>query len=210
MLVEDICKVIRQKVQRKEFVQSEIRKLRKELVESKDKLNDLVEARETIRLCAEDIQNDNVEQLENLATLGTQAVFKRTYKLHLTPKKLLGKPVYNLTVSEGKRQYKDPKTDLGHSFLDVAGVSFRTGIFTMRKPTPRSFLYLDEPFRNIGNGLFAERAGILLRDLSHKLNIQILMSTHNKELFDIGDIVWELSLNEGVTEAEMISNKWVK
>lgn len=209
-MMNDLLVAIRDKIQRKKVVIAEIRKLRRSLLVEKQLLTHLVEARETIRLNAELVQQTNVTQLEDLASLGVQAVFKRPFKLHLIAKKRSGKPVYELIASEGKRNYKDPKGDLGHSFLDVAGLSFRIGIFTLQKPTPRPFLYLDEPFRNIGNGELAERAGLLLHKLSHDLHIQILLNTHTRELYDIGDRVWEFSLEDEITNVELVVDKWNK
>ena len=55
-------------------------------------------------------------------------------------------------------------------------------------------IILDEPFRFISRDLQA-RAGEILKMLSQKLGLQILMVTHIGEMIDIADKVFEVKKN---------------
>jgi len=60
-------------------------------------------------------------------------------------------------------------------------------------------IILDEPFRFLSKDL-QPRAGEIMRELSHRLNIQFIMVTHAKEMIEISDRVFEVSQIDGISK----------
>jgi DNA repair exonuclease SbcCD ATPase subunit len=56
-------------------------------------------------------------------------------------------------------------------------------------------IILDEPFKFISRDL-QERAGEILKTLSKKMNLQILMVTHIPEFIEVADKVFEVKKND--------------
>ena len=65
-------------------------------------------------------------------------------------------------------------------------------------------IILDEPFRFVSRDLVS-RAGEILKVLSEKLNLQIILVTHIPELIDVADKVFEVKKNsDGVSNVKEI------
>jgi DNA repair exonuclease SbcCD ATPase subunit len=70
----------------------------------------------------------------------------------------------------------------------------RISAFALESGTD-NLIILDEPFKFISRDL-QERAGEILKKLSEKMKLQIIMVTHIPEFIEVADKVFEVRKNE--------------
>ena len=57
-------------------------------------------------------------------------------------------------------------------------------------------IVLDEPFRFVSRDLQV-KAGQMVKELAERLDLQFIVVTHNKDLIEAADRVFEVSLKDG-------------
>jgi hypothetical protein len=192
------------------LLRQQIREHKSKIKKRKQEIEELIEAREIIRVNAERTQQRFKAYLENLATLAMRAVFDRPYKLVLVFKTARNKPVCPIEIWEGKKRYTDLEEDVGIGLIDIGAFALKIGMLRLwiRRLNLRPILWLDEPFKNIGTGeTVVKRVGQMIKELSRRLKIQIIMNTHEKRFGEIGDRVWSLTHNGQYTETGLIVDK---
>lgn len=73
-----------------------------------------------------------------------------------------------------------PLSSSGFGAVDVAGFALRLALWNISKPMTRPTFVLDEPFKHVSADL-QESVMEMVKTLSHRLGIQIIMVTHNTE-----------------------------
>lgn len=167
-------------------------------------IKDLIEARIILRTVAEITQDRFKEDLEELVTLVLQGVFDR-YEFSMIFKKEREKPVCLLRLID-KGHELTPKEDVGVGALDVCAYVLQVMIISLTDTA--MFLWSDEPMRNLGGGEDARRAGQMIKSLSRKLGLQVIMNTHDDTLIEIGDRVWRFTHNGTYTESKLVVDRW--
>jgi DNA repair exonuclease SbcCD ATPase subunit len=99
-----------------------------------------------------------------------------------------------------------PKDEMGGSIIDPIGLALRV-ILQVLDPNPtRPTFLLDEPMKNVGKGDLLERAGQLIRDISHRMKRQLIIITHEPELAEIADRAWRVVRRRGKSAATVIKD----
>ena len=93
-----------------------------------------------------------------------------------------------LSKSTGKEI--DPMSSVGGGVVDITSFALRISAFALEQGID-NVIILDEPFRFISKDL-QSRAGDILKKLSQKLGIQIIMVTHIDNMIDIADRLFEV------------------
>ena len=93
-----------------------------------------------------------------------------------------------------------PKEDVGVIIIDIIAIAWRVVLLRLEVPKRRSVLLLDEPMKNLGS--LITLGGQVLRRISHKLKIQIIINTHDTELMRIADTAIFMKHNGVFTEVE--------
>lgn len=159
-------------------------------------LESLVMARkilsEASRLTQEQVKN----RIENLVTLALKSVWPdRDYKFIVNVEIKRNKSEVELLVQEGDKEPYIPKEDQGGGILDIISFALRIVLWAMEKPRSRNVFILDEPMK--WTGVLAVRAGEMIKEISKKLGIQIIMVTHDIELAEIADKAWKVDFKDG-------------
>lgn len=136
------------------------------------------------------IHRETVAKIENLVTLCLRAVYERPFDFKLDFKEkrktVEAKPI----IKEGKYEY-DPKEDKGGGMIDLISFAFRIILWNIQEPKTRRLFILDEPFKRAGT--YIVKIGSMLKYLSDKLKIQMIILTHEDELIDICDRVYRIT-----------------
>jgi DNA repair exonuclease SbcCD ATPase subunit len=90
----------------------------------------------------------------------------------------------------------DPMESLGGGIVDIESFALRIAAWSISKRA--NVMILDEPFKFMSREL-QPKAGKILSSLSHRLGLQIIMVTHNRNMVDIADRVFEVSMKDGVS-----------
>jgi DNA repair exonuclease SbcCD ATPase subunit len=94
-----------------------------------------------------------------------------------------------LTNSEGERL--DPYDEVGGSIVQVIDFALRCSLWSLQKNEVNDFLFLDEPFSGVKKNLYKKLSNIL-KEVSNKRNLQLIIISHDNELAELGDRVFYL------------------
>ena len=176
------------------------------LTHLKEEIEDLQQSRAILMTEGEQMQKEFSDYLQSLVTLGLRAVIDRPYEFKIAFKNERGKPVCPVKILENKHELI-PKEDVGHGALDIGGLVFQISMIPLIDNV-LPFLWSDEPTRNIGTGEEARKIGIVVKEISRKLGMQLIINTHDEALMEAGDRVWEFKHNGEYTESELVIDRW--
>jgi DNA repair exonuclease SbcCD ATPase subunit len=101
-------------------------------------------------------------------------------------------------LKEGDRV--NPMDSTGGGVVDIASLGLRFSAWALSKTD--NTIGLDEPFKWLSADL-RPLAGEILKALSERLGIQILMITHDEVMIDVADRVFEVTQRKGVSKVEV-------
>ncbi len=125
------------------------------------------------------------EKVEGLVTKAIQSVFDRPFEFILDFERVRNKMECIPRLKEGDVIYDNIKDVQGGGLCDIISFAFRVVLWHLKSPRLRNTILLDEPFRFLGD--YTAKAGQMLKEVSHKLGVQIIMITHEDELAEIAD-----------------------
>ena len=157
------------------------------------------EAQEIIQRVAKDTQNNFVCRIADVVSTALDAVFGAdAYEFSLEFIQKRGKTEVEIAfVRDGSKI--DPLSASGGGAVDVASFALRVAVWSLLKNSGRPVLdtiILDEPFRFLSRDL-QPLAGAMLKTLSKKMGLQFVMVTHNQDLIDCADAVFEVTNKNG-------------
>jgi DNA repair exonuclease SbcCD ATPase subunit len=159
---------------------------------SESHLEDCLKARTIIQTVAEQTQKKIEYHISNLVSMALAAVFPDPYTFVLRFVKRREKTEADLLfVKDGNEG--SPMDLSGGGPLDVASFALRTATWAI-KPT-RNVLIQDEPFKYVSRDL-QSKCSEMLKYLSNKLNIQMILVSHVPEIIDCADAVFEVTHTE--------------
>jgi len=188
-----------------ERLSGEKRQLEKALFQAaqdiKEKKRDLrrhEQAREIIREVGLKTQQQLQYHISDITSLALEAVFKNPYQLIVEFVERRNKIECDLYFERDENKI-NPLLAAGGGAVDIASFALRVACWSMRKPRSRNILILDEPFRYLSANLLP-RAGEMLKQISEKLNLQIIMVSHAEELIENADKIFQVKIRKDVSE----------
>lgn len=149
-----------------------------------------------LQVVAQATQKQLEYHVSGLVSLCLSAVFPDPYTLNLDFELRRGKSEADITFSkksEGAGEKISPLDASGGGAVDVACFGLRISLWTLQRPRRRSTIVLDEPFRFVSRDL-QERASSLLKQISERLGIQFIIITHEPNLLEAADKVFEVEM----------------
>lgn len=154
----------------------------------------LEQAQAFLQKVAQDTQSQLKFQIEDIVNLALETCFPNEYQFQLQFNIARGKTDAELVfLSQKTGRVIDPMNASGGGVVDLTAFALRIASYALEQDVD-NVIILDEPFRFISRDLQA-RAGEILKTLSEKLGLQILMVTHIVEMIDIADKVFEVKKN---------------
>lgn len=137
--------------------------------------------------------------LADVVSYGLSVVFGEPFELNIDSKVSRGvaSTELSLTTSGLRTPIKNAK---GGSVLNVLSFLLHTIITTSSKPLLRPVLVLDEPFSHV-SAEYRPQVCALLRELCHRLGLQMIIVSHEPELLDAADVAYLVEKPEGSTRA---------
>jgi DNA repair exonuclease SbcCD ATPase subunit len=189
---------------RRDQQQSIIKLSKSQLEEAKDRAVLIAQALNVISTLADDARQTFKKEVNQLITLVVKSVFSENFgfdlKMEIKNNRLQSIPTITEMI-DGELETYTPKDDMGGSILDIIGFALRILIQKFGHGKTRPILLLDEPMKNTGHGELLIRAGNILAELSHNLYLQLIIMTHDRELAEIGEYVWSVTRDNGVSTA---------
>jgi len=159
------------------------------------------EAREIIRKIGMETQNSLSFHINDIVSLALDSVFDNPYQFAVDFVNRRSKTECDLYfVRDGNRI--DPLTASGVGAVDVASFALRIASWSMARPRTDNVIILDEPFRFLSEN-YQERASNMLREVSQKLGIQLIIVTHETVLTTSADRIFEVSIKKGISQIKV-------
>lgn len=192
--ITNVRKKLTQDQASRDHLQTQLTKQNKKLENFKLNGDYLLEVRALFQTAAQQTQQKLEYHISNLVTTALSTVFEDPYEFQVEFVQKRGKTEAELWfVREGQKI--NPIDASGGGAVDIASFALRVAFWSLTKKT-RPLFILDEPFKHLSNDL-QSRASSMLKMLSEKLNIQILMISHIEQLIDEADKEFKVVLKNG-------------
>lgn len=196
MTVHHIQSFVQERKHQKAFLQKQLDEKTNSRESLLAKYNDLIEARRIISEAARVTQLQFKGFVENLVTMAIQTVFpEQQYKFVMDFDLKANRSEINLLVQQGEKEPYRPEDEQGGGLLDILSFALRVVMWALEKPRSRPVFVMDEPFRYCGK--LTPLAGNMMKEISQRLGIQIIMVTHEDALSDIADRSWLVRREKG-------------
>lgn len=158
------------------------------------------QAQSFLQKVAQDTQSQLKFQIEDIVNLALETCFPNEYTFQLRFNIARGKTDAELVfLSQKTGRELDPMGCAGGGVIDLTCFALRIASFMLEQGIDDTII-LDEPFKFISRDL-QERASEVLKQLSTKLGLQIIMVTHIPEFIDCADKVIKIKKNvNGVSQ----------
>lgn len=175
-----------------------LKKANENLKKAENDLHNHEQAREVIRAAALKTQETLAFHISDISTLALQAVFPEPYDLTVNFVQRRNKTECDLKFQKNKNEM-DPLDATGGGPVDVASFALRIASWAMERPRSRPTIILDEPMRFLSTDL-QPKASEMVKEISEKLGLQFIIITHEQELTEQADKIFEVSLKKGVSQ----------
>ena len=179
-------------------IEQSLTKLQEQLRDKKRSLIRHEKAREIVRAVGMATQKQLQFHISDITSLALEAVFPDPYSLEVEFIQRRNKTECDLFfVRNGMKV--DPLTASGVGAVDVATFALRIASWSMAMPRSRNTIILDEPFRYLSED-YQEKASMMLKEISEKLDIQFIIISHNETLSSAADKTFNISIKKGKTK----------
>lgn len=182
-LVRQVSKIGRE-IQQLRGQKSKLEEMQAELEENLGMLNEQALVIEEGQKIVQNVALATQEQLklsvEPIVTSALDIVYQNeAYGFEIDFEVKRNKTEASLYFTRNGQKYQ-PLASSGFGVVDVAAFALRLALWNISKPVSRGVFILDEPFKHVSENL-QESVMEMVSTLSKKLDIQVIMITHNKE-----------------------------
>ncbi len=167
------------------------------------KFDNTLKAREITQIVAETTQKEIEFQISNLVSDALAAVFPDPYEFKLRFVQRRNKTEADLIFIKNGKECDDILAVGGGGVADVAAnIAFPLAIWSIKKT--RNVMLWDEPTKFLHNPDYQENASILIKQVSDKLGLQIIMVSDQKNLIKAADKVFNVELIKGISKVKSL------
>lgn len=188
MTIEEIAREFSEVKARNKLLKSDLDAKLEKIISEKGHVDQMVKARWILTEVATATQKRFKEKVETLVTMAIRSVFDRPFQFLLEFERKRNKMECRPEIKElvdGKYRTFDPAEDMGGGIVDIISFALRVVLWSLEKPRSRSVIVLDEPMKNLGK--LVTLAGQVLKEISHRLNFQLIIITHEDALIEVAD-----------------------
>lgn len=182
---------------KKEAWEKDLSDTEKEIRQYKRRMINAEEAQLILQQVSIQTQEELEYHISDIVSMALSAVFDNPYELELQFVDKRGKIEAEISfVRNGEKI--NPIDSSGGGAVDIASFALRIALWSLARPRTRNTIVLDEPFRFLSREL-QPKAGEMLSILSNKLGLQFILVTHNQDLIDSADKVFEVEKQKDIS-----------
>ncbi len=178
---------MRDKLQRikgqKDILEKQLADKEEELQTKHQWYQDAMKAQTLIHKAAKESQEQIRYNIVTPVTTALQTVFGDEFEFEMEFDTSNNNTVCKMYLTKDGEEYSILDSS-GYGYADVISFALRVAVWTLTKN--RNVLILDEPFKFVSKDYW-ETTGQMIKEISDKLGIQIIMVTHNDVLADFAD-----------------------
>lgn len=191
--------VSEQKGRRKLFAE-EKEQFEKKKIELSEKADNLLKARTVVQIVAEQTQKKLEYHISNLVSVALASVFPEPYIFQLRFVQKRNKTEAELIFSKNGNETNDILNSGGGGVADIASIALRISLWGIKKTRPT--LILDESLKFLHSPEYQEKASQMLKEVSSKLGLQIIMVSDQKNILEYADKVIKIVNYNGISKVE--------
>ena len=153
------------------------------------------------RSMSEERQNILRKRIEKLISLGLKAVFEEVFEFRINMATKADQVTVRMSVMDSSGLETDILGARGGGLAAVIGVLLQLVMLTFLGNRAAKVLFLDESFAHLSDE-YVQRMAILLKMLSDKLDVQVILVTHQSEFLEYADKAYKFTAPKGITKAE--------
>lgn len=176
-------------------VEKEIETGRQRKLAMENRLVAVEKAQAFLQRVAKETQSELKFKVEDIVNLALETCFPGEYLFRVDFNIMRGKTEAELVFVDQKSGRRvDPMNASGGGVVDLTTFALRVACYALERECD-NVIVLDEPFRFLSRDL-QSRAGEILKTLSKKMGLQVIMVTHIGEIIDVADKVFEVKKGE--------------
>lgn len=177
----------------KNILEERLNTYKKDIKEAETLQKAIEQAQILIQTTAKETQEKLRYHIEDIVNTALDTCFPGEYNFVVDFEIKRGKTEAELyLLKDGERI--DPMSSTGGGVVDIVSFALRLSAWSLSKTD--NLIVLDEPFKFLSVDL-RPLAGQILKRLSEKLGLQIIMVTHDEEMIDISDKVFKVTQRKG-------------
>jgi len=202
--MKDYRSILNDRKAARNHLQAEEKRLASERAVLDAEIAEFTEAREVMNAVQLATQITIKDFIEEIVSLGLKSVFGNQYGFKIEYEVKRNKSEAQLFVTKNGQPY-DAEASCGGGILDVAAFSLREALFALaNQPKPESVLFLDEPGKWVSRGDLVGKFGLMLKEVSKMVGLQIIMISHDPALIDSADRAFRVTQTNGTSTVEII------
>ena len=195
MNIQKIKELYQQSKGMKIQIEKELESNKSHLDEMNLRMKRLEDAQTFLQKVAQETQEHLKFKIEDIVNLALETCFPNEYTFQLNFNISRGKTEAELVfLSQSSDRPIDPMNASGGGVVDIACFALRIASYVLEQGID-NVIVLDEPMKFVSKDLL-DSAGEILKVLSTKLGLQIIMVTHENKFIDIADKVFEVKKDE--------------
>ena len=181
-------------------IKQQIKETKFDLKKLKQKEIDTEQAGIIIQEVARITQEQLQYHISELVSLALASVFDDPYEFEVEFVTKRNQTEVNLWFVRNDERIH-PLSASGGGAVDIAVLAMRVSMWVLKNPKSRNVLLLDEPFKNLSRK-YLPKAGEMVKMLSDKVGIQIIMVAHPPELIEAADNVINVTIKDGISQVK--------
>ena len=195
MNIQKIKELYQQSKGMKIQIEKDLESNKSHLDEMNLRMKRLEDAQTFLQKVAQETQEHLKFKIEDIVNLALETCFPHEYSFRLNFNISRGKTEAELVfLSQSSDRPIDPMNASGGGVVDIACFALRIASYVLEQGID-NVIVLDEPMKFVSKDLL-DSAGEILKVLSTKLGLQIIMVTHENKFIDIADKVFEVKKDE--------------
>ncbi len=210
--IEDKRKKINIAIGKKNAIENQINK---EIFSKEEQQQKQILYQKTALFCSamlEHTQKSLEDTFSNIGSAALNKIFGDDKKLKFSFDKNKKKnPSVNIEISQHWDKDDDLITNImeaeGGAMIDIVALGLRLAMIKLISPEQKGPIFLDEICRYISKNDSIRATGEFLREISDKLNKQLIIITHTPELFNYADklFTFDIAAKKTITIREQIN-----
>lgn len=197
-------KLERQKGER-DSIEKSLEQTKRKLRDLKMDARNLEKAGEVIKQVANKTQSQLTYHISDIVSMAMEAVFPDDpYELKVEFVQRRNATECDLLFKRGDNEI-DPLESSGYGAIDITSFALRIASWSMQQPRSRNTIILDEPFRFLSADKQI-KASQMVKEISDKLGIQFIIITHNSDLSEYADKLFNIQQKERVSHVTTAEN----
>ncbi len=184
----------------KKSLENQIKDTKKSIRILKRDIDTSEKVKQIINYVAEQTQKKLEYHISSITSMAMSSVFPDPNDIVLEFVQRRGKTEADIFLEKNGNRIKPiDKGELRTSggVVDVGSFALQIALWSLQSKKSRSILILDEPLKWLKGGDLPQKGADMIKEISNKLNIQIIMVSHNSELIDSADRVFEVTIENG-------------